>query len=66
MRKLVIDGMVGLRDVVVQFYNALQQLAEDEVLFKKEWVFHLDPESMAQPPFSSKTVETFLADVGDD
>lgn len=54
----VIDGMVSLRDVVAQFYAALQQLAHDKRLFKQGWVFHLD--SVAQPPFSSDAVEAFL------
>jgi hypothetical protein len=60
----VIDGIVGLRDVVVQFYTALQQLAKDEALFEKVWVFHVDPSSVAHPPFSSKTVEAFLSGTG--
>jgi hypothetical protein len=57
-----IDVLLRLRDVVVQFYAAVQDLAKDEALFKKEWVFHLDPGSVAQPPLSSETVEAFLAD----
>jgi hypothetical protein len=61
-----IDVLLTLRNVVVQFYAALQELARDETLFKKEWVFHVDPESVAQPPFSSKTIEMFLAGGRDD
>lgn len=58
-----IDVLLRLRDVVVQFYAALQELAKDEDLFKKEWVFHLDANTMAKPPFSSKAVEAFLSGV---
>ena len=61
-----IDVLLRLRDLVVQFYAALQELAKDETLFKREWVFHVDPNSVAQPPFSSTTVEAFLAGVRND
>lgn len=58
-----VDVLLSLRDVVTQLYAALQELVRDETLFKNEWVFHVDPRSVAQPPLSSKSVEAFLAGV---
>jgi hypothetical protein len=49
-----LDLLLTLRDVVVQFYAALQELARDEAVFKNGWLFHVDWNSVAQPPFSRR------------
>jgi hypothetical protein len=59
----VIDGVVGLREVVGEFYAAFAELTRDAERYRQDWLYHLldEDEEAPPPPVASPAIVAFVS-----